>query len=174
MGVNPYMIGTIMPHGGLGMFTIREERCLKVPGQDVWEVLDDFGAHHQFNPFIEESRITNGVPVGEGAERLISLYDGAQMRQRIIDYQPPRSMVIEVVESSEAIRHHLVEISVAPQTAETCVLAYTVSFKAPFGALGYALGLYQKLVLRSRYALVLRGLERYVASLDDVSSVDRR
>lgn len=156
------------------MFTIREERCLRVPGRDVWTVLDDFGAHHRFNPFIEQSSITNGVPVGEGAERVIRLYDGTVMRQRIVDYRPPESLVIEVVETTQFFRHHLVEISVSPQAEGACVLAYTVSFQVPFGVLGYPLAVYQKAVLRSRYALVLRGIERYVAGLDDLSSAAPR
>ncbi|MEQ8861466.1 MAG: SRPBCC family protein [Pseudomonadales bacterium] len=152
------------------MFTLREEKALRVPGRDVWAVLDDFGAHHRFNPFIEQSSITNGVPVGEGAERVIRLYDGTVMRQRIVDYRPPVSMVIEVLETTQMIRHHLIEISVTHQGDDACQLAYTVSFQVPLGILGYPLGLYQKVVLRSRYAHVLRGLERYVAGLQIPSS----
>lgn len=161
------------PIRGGGMFTIRQEKRLAFPSADVWAAMDDFGAHQRFNPFIERSRITNGVPSGEGAERVIELYDGTVMRQRIVDYRPPRSMVIEVVETTQVIRHHLIEISVSPQGDGACVLAYTVSFRVPLGPLGYPLGVYQKAVLRSRYAHVLRGLERFLTTAEEADAVSR-
>lgn len=153
------------------MFTVEVEKHLRVPSEDVWEVIDDFGAHHRFNPFIERSRITNGVPMGEGAERVIDLYDGSVLRQRIVDYRPAQGMVIEVVESNQLVRHHLVEISVEPVGEDACRLAYRVTFKVPLGPLGYPVGVFHKAVLRSRYALVLRGIERYVGELREQRSV---
>ncbi len=147
------------------MLTVEVEKRLLVPGPDVWEVIDDFGSHHNFNPFIERCAITNGVPMGEGAERVVDLYDGSVLRQRIVDYRPGRGMVIEVVESSQLVRHHLVEIAVDPEDDRSCRLGYRVTFRSPLGALGYPIGLYHKAVLRSRYALVLRGIERYVGEL---------
>jgi hypothetical protein len=144
------------------MFTVHAEHHLRAPGPEVWEILQDFGGHHRFNPFIERSRITNGIPVGLGAEREVVLYDGAVMRQRIVDYQPGQSMIIEVIETDQWVRHYLIEISVRTETTDSCVLSYRVSYKAPFGVLGFPVGLFYKVVLKSRYNHVLRGLERYV------------
>ncbi len=146
------------------MFTVNAEHHVRAPAPHVWEAIDDFGAHHRFNPFIERSRITNGIVSGEGSEREISLYDGSIIRQRIVDYQPGRSMAIEVIESTHLIRHHLVEIVVLPVSEQACRLSYRASFRAPFGALGMPIGLLYKPVLLSRYGHVLRGLERYVRS----------
>ncbi|MFU8815234.1 MAG: SRPBCC family protein [Pseudomonadales bacterium] len=144
------------------MFTVCAEQRLRAPGPRVWEVVQDLGGHHRFNPLIESTIITNDVPVGEGAEREVRLYDGSSMCQRIVDYQPGRSMIIEVIESEHWVRHYVIEISVEPESEDSCVLAYRVSFQMPLGWLGYPLGLIYKPLLRSRYNHMLRGLERYV------------
>lgn len=144
------------------VFTVYAEQHMAVPAELVWDVVDDFGAHHRFNPFIESCRITNGVPTGEGAEREIHLYDGSIMRQRIIDYEPMRSMVMEVIHADPVRHHHLVEISVTPDSPSSCVLAYKVSFKGPFGPFGFPVALLNKILLRSRYRHLLRGVESYI------------
>jgi len=144
------------------MFSIRVEQQLRAPAAKVWEVVQDFGSHHRFNHLIEHARITNGIPLGPGSEREVKLYDGSLMRQRIIDFQPGQSMAIEVIETDHWIRHHLIEIAVQARKDDTCTLAYRVSYQAPFGVLGFPIGLFYKTVLRSRYNHVLRGVERYV------------
>ena len=144
------------------MFRIHVEQQLRAPAAKVWEVVQDFGSHHKFNHLIEHARITNGIALGPGAEREVQLYDGSLMRQRIIDFQPGQSMAIEVIESDHWIRHHLIEIAVRPRPGHACTLAYRISYQAPFGVLGFPIGLFYKIVLRSRYNHVLRGVERYV------------
>ena len=144
------------------VFTVCVEQRIHVAAESVWELIDDFGTLHRFNPLIEHSRITNELPTGEGAEREVHLYDGSLMRQRIADYQPMRSMVIEVIDESPVLHHHLIEISVSPTSRSSCVLAYKVSFYSPRGPLGWPVGLVHKLLLRSRYRHVIRGIEQYI------------
>jgi uncharacterized protein YndB with AHSA1/START domain len=144
------------------LFTVYAERRMDVPAEMVWSLIDDFGAHHRFNPFIESCRITNGVPTGEGAEREIYLYDGSVIRQRIVDYQPRQRMVIEVIDENPLLRHHIVEISLTPALQGSCRLAYRVSFKPPLGPLGIPIAVFSKLLLRTRYNQLLLGMERHV------------
>ena len=47
---------------------LRIEADLRVPGRDVWHVLNDFGGHYRFNPLIELSPITNGIESGLGTD----------------------------------------------------------------------------------------------------------
>jgi uncharacterized protein YndB with AHSA1/START domain len=144
------------------VFTVSAEQRMDVPAESVWRLVDDFGAHHRFNPFIETCRITNDIPTGEGAEREICLYDGSVIRQRIVDHQPQRSMVIEVIDANPLLRHHVVEISVTPGLETSCRLAYRVSFRPPFGPLGIPIAVVSKILLRIRYNQLVRGMETYV------------
>ena len=71
-------------------------------------------------------------------------------------------MVIEVIETTHWIRHHLIEITLRPADSEqSCTLAYRISFRPPLGALGIPIGWVYKVILRSRYNHVLRGLESF-------------
>jgi uncharacterized protein YndB with AHSA1/START domain len=145
-----------------GVFTVEVERLLRAPLSSVWDAVKDFGQHHRFNPFIEHSRITNDIPTGEGAEREVRLYDGTVMLQRVVDYQPGESMVIEVIETTHWIRHHLIEVWVQEADSEaSCILACRISFRPPWGPLGLPVGWVYKKVLQSRYNHVLRGLEAF-------------
>jgi uncharacterized protein YndB with AHSA1/START domain len=145
-----------------GMFTIDVKRHVRAPRPTVWDAVSDFGQHHRFNPFIERSKITNDIPIGEGAEREVHLYDGTVMRQRVVDYQPGDSMVIEVIETTHWIRHHLIQIDLRPgETEQSCTLACRISFQPPLGLLGWPIGWVYKVILRSRYNHVLRGLEQF-------------
>ena len=150
------------------MFHIYSEHALNAPQPVVWDVVNDFGSHYRYNPFVQHSEITNDVPSGVGAERALQLYDGSTMRQRIIDYEAGRSMVIDVVESDLLIRHFIIQLSVQRQTADTCKLIYEISYSAPFGIIGYPIGLLFKPILMSRLNHLLKGVERYVTTREPV------
>lgn len=152
------------------MFHIHTEHALKAPQSEVWEVMNDFGSHYRYNPFVEHSEITNDIPFGLGAERTLRLYDGSTMRQRILDYEVGRSMVIDIVESELLIRHFVIQVRIEPETEGTCKLIYDISYSAPFGVVGYPVGLFFKPILMSRFNHLLKGLERYVTTREPVGN----
>ncbi len=155
------------------MFHIHAEHALNAPRPVVWDVMNDFGSHYRYNPFVQHSEIINDVPTGLGAERALQLYDGSTMRQRIVDYEAGRSMVVDVVESELLIRHFIIELSVEEKTEGTCKLIYDISYAAPFGIVGYPVGLLFKPILMSRINHVLKGLERYVLTREAVTGLIR-
>jgi len=151
------------------MFHIHAEHALNAPQSQVWDVMNDFGSHYRYSPFVEHSEVINDIRFGLGAERMLRLYDGSTMRQRITDYDPGRSMVIDVVESELLIRHFIIQVSVEPKTEDTCSLNYDIFYSAPFGVVGYPIGLLYKPILTSRFNHVLKGLERYVTTREPVA-----
>ena len=153
------------------MFHIHAEHALNAPQPVVWDVMNDFGSHYRYNPFVQNSEITNDIHTGLGAERSLQLYDGSTMRQRIVSYEAGRSMVIDVVESELLIRHFIIELSVEGQTADTCKLIYDISYAAPFGIVGYPFGLLFKPILISRVNHVLKGVERYVTTREPQTDI---
>lgn len=152
------------------MFHVRAEMHLEAPQADVWDVLADFGGHYQYNPYVKHSSIINHIPVGVGAEREMQLYDGSVMLQRIMDFDPPKSMAIEIVESDLLIRHYVVQMSVQPVDASVSTLACRVSYMPPFGALGSPLGLIFKPVVLSRVNHVLQGIAHYVRTREPIGN----
>ncbi len=137
---------------------------LKHPGEEVWHVLKDFGGHYQFNPLIELSPITNGIAEGLGAERLITMYDGSEMLQTILDYEEGRSMLIGFTETSLPINHGTARFTLDPADQDFCRLAVDVQFEPKGGRLGGVLAVIYKPTIRHRYNLIVRGLKHFVAT----------
>ena len=154
------------------MFQIDSTHRLNAPQPKVWEILNDFGSHYQFNPYVEKSEITNGVFSGLGAERRLRMYDGSHMVQRIRDYQPASSMVIEVIESDLLIRHFIIQVSVDAEESDTSLVKYRLNYEAPLSVIGYPIGLVYRPILLSRMNTVMRGFEQLIRTGQPVR--DRR
>jgi hypothetical protein len=135
---------------------------VEAPADEVWRVIGDFGAHYRFNPLIEMSPIVNGIETGVGFEREVRLYDGAIMRQRVVEYVSGESIVLTVVDSGLPLREAAVQMSVATQGERSCRVSIEVTYKLRYSHLGSAMGLSVKPIVKARYALVLRGLRYFV------------
>ena len=143
---------------------LRIEADLRVPGRDVWHVLNDFGGHYRFNPLIELSPITNGIESGLGAEREVLLYDGSSMMQTILDFDEGRSILVGFTETDLPIRKATARFTVEPEDREFCHVRIDVAYEPKWGPVGVALGFLVKPMIRYRYNLVMRGLEYYVTT----------
>jgi hypothetical protein len=145
-------------------FTVRSESKFEAPGEQVWRVLKDFGGHYQFASLMEVAPIDNGVTEGLGAERELRLYDGTVIRQRILDLEEGRSMLIEIVESSLPIESAVIRIDLGPSDAQICFVAFEITYEPKYGVVGGVVGPLYKPILLSQHNLILRGLEHFVAT----------
>lgn len=150
--------------------TVNISTRLNVPGADVWRVLGDFGSHYQFNPLIKVSPITNGIESGLGAERRVTMYDGSQMVQRILEYQEGQYMLIGFIETDLPIVSGTARFSIDPPDQPHCVVRVEVNYQPKYGAIGKVLGYFYKPVIRYRYNLVIRGLRYFVSTKQQVGS----
>lgn len=152
------------------MFNVRVERSLDSPVADVWEVLDDFGGHYRFNPYVEYSPISNGIDRGLGAERELKIVDGPIVKQKIIDYEPGRMILMGITESSWPIKRGWTRIRLESTSEKSCLLSYHFQYVPALGPLAPFIGLYFKPVFQSQYNLILRSVERFVKTGEKLQS----
>lgn len=78
-------------------FTIT--RHIEAPIDTVWQVLDDFGDIQRWNDGVKASRLTSDGPVGAGSTRHCDFTPLGGVDERIIGYEPPRRMTIDLYET---------------------------------------------------------------------------
>lgn len=144
------------------MFNVKVKRRLDASEHEVWEVLKDFGGHYRFDPYIQFSPICNDISEGLGAEREVTIFDGPVVRQKIIDYEEGRMILIGITDSSWPIKRGWVRIELEPISDDSCLLSYHLHFVPPFGLLAPIIGLYYKPVFQGQYNVILRSVEHFV------------
>jgi carbon monoxide dehydrogenase subunit G len=143
---------------------ITTSRRIAAPAEDIWRLLEDFGNFYRVNPLLECSPVVNGVARGIGAERECQFYDGSTIRERITAVRAGESMEIAITGSSLPIREGRVMISVAPEDPGHARVTFNATITLKFGVLGRVLGLVMRLVLKSQFNLVLRGIATHLAT----------
>ena len=82
------------------MATIRKERSIDAPAEQVWDALRDWGAIHQrlVPGFVTEARL-------DGADRIVTFFNGAVVREVLVDLDDEeRRLVWSVVDGPYS--HH--------------------------------------------------------------------
>ncbi|NNF62970.1 MAG: SRPBCC family protein, partial [Acidimicrobiia bacterium] len=76
-------------------------RHIGAPIDRVWEVLDDFGGIHTWNPGVATSALTTDGPVGSGSERFCELKPAGVIQERITHHQPGERMTVHIYEMTK-------------------------------------------------------------------------
>ena len=111
------------------MFNVQVQRNMNVPRDRVWNVLKDFGGHYRFNPYVEYSPIINGITQGLGSERELRFYDGPAVKQKIIDYEEGRMILVGITESSWPIKRGWTRVTLEDAGEDACQLDYHLNYR---------------------------------------------
>jgi ribosome-associated toxin RatA of RatAB toxin-antitoxin module len=107
--------------------------------QDVWKTWDDFGNIYKFNPNLKHSHLLSDVnePMGVGSERQCDMADNKNwVRERVLDYQPLKSIKIDVFDSSMPLKSMIATFSFREINEQKTAVQMKVDFEPKFGALG--------------------------------------
>lgn len=78
-------------------FTIT--RNINAPVENVWEVLNKFGAISEWNSGIKHSALTSEGPVAEGSTRHCDFAPFGGVNERIDSFQPNQRMTVNIYEA---------------------------------------------------------------------------
>jgi uncharacterized protein YndB with AHSA1/START domain len=78
-------------------FTIT--RQIDVPVERVWEVLNDFGSLHQWNPGVKHSELTSDGPVGHGSTRHCDFAPFGSVNERIERHEHHERLTVHIHEA---------------------------------------------------------------------------
>jgi hypothetical protein len=140
------------------------EADFSVPAAKVWPVLNNFGQHYQFDPFIEISPITNGIPSGLGAERKVIFYDGTCIRQTILDIVEGESLLIGFTETDLPIKNGTAKFTLVPSDRSFCRVSVEIIYEPKYGVIGGVAGLLFAPTMRIRNNMMLLSLKRFVTN----------
>lgn len=138
------------------MHHVSVTRTIGVPADRVWEVVDDIGAVYRYHPLVERSPIRNGIPSGEGAERVCHFVGGNRITERITDYEPGAGYTINIIEPGKfPLKSAAARFSVHPLGPARTRVGFDMRFQPKFGLVGWLMG---KTVMRSQFRKVLDGV----------------
>ncbi len=88
------------------------------PASRVWSIVAPFDGLAGWHPAFTSSVITNGVPANlVGAERLLGLRDGGEIRERLIGFSEfERTCVYTILSSPLPISEYIATLRVTPVT----------------------------------------------------------
>lgn len=91
---------------------------LAAPAARVWGLMAPFDGLASWHPAFKSSVVTNGVPANlVGAERLLTLQDGAEIRERLLGISEfKRTCVYTILSSPLPISDYVSTIRVTPVT----------------------------------------------------------
>lgn len=135
---------------------VKVQKIVNAPVAEVWASWDSFGDIADFNPSLRASRLINGsAPSGKGATRQCDLKDGKNhIRERIVEYDPGRRMVIDIYEGTMPLKRTLATVEVRAMGPARTEVSMTMDFAPKFGLLGLAM----VPVMKPTFRRMLRGL----------------
>lgn len=145
------------------MPTVKVQKIVNAPIEEVWASWDDFGNIYKFNPSITASRLLSGDSTGIGARRECDLKDGKNwVREKIVDYVPLKRMEINIYESSMPIKTMSAFITFRAITNAKTEVAFAAEFEPKMGLLGKLMAPLMKRQFRPMLASMLDGNADYV------------
>lgn len=91
---------------------------LGAPAARVWSIVAPFDGLASWHPAFKSSVITNGVPANlVGAERLLTLRDGGEIRERLLGFSEfKRTCVYTILSSPLPITDYVATMRITPVT----------------------------------------------------------
>lgn len=144
------------------MRTVLATRTIDLEQTQLWNILDDFGGIYRFHPAVERSPLLGRQRSGLGARRRCEFYDGSQVVEEIIDYQPGQQLTVDIVEGSLPLEQAQGTIALAPLQDGGTEVSFRIDYKPKYGPLGAVMdALVMRRSFRKLLARVLEGLETH-------------
>src|SRR5437762_4915168 len=146
------------------MPVLQHRVTIDAPADQVWKALADLEAVQHYNPNVVTARYISASREGVGASRECQLKPKGAVKERVIDWQPMRSITMELYESDWPIAFMRWRTELAANGKQT-VLTQRMDYAPKFGLLGRALDvLVMRRKLDSSLATVFERLRQFVES----------
>ena len=146
------------------MHTVTATRTIDAPVASVWNAIDEFGNVYRFHPKIEHSESINDVATGKGAKRQCDFYDGAVIREEVIESIPEQRQVTDVFDlGSFPLKNMVGRLDLEPIDENRTEVTMTMSFTPKYGPVGWLLA---KSMMKSQFSDltedILAGLDTHL------------
>ena len=115
--------------------SVRKTVNLKGSPEAVWSLIGDYCAIQKWHPAVTKCEIVSGTNNRAGAVRVLTLGDGATIREELLNYAAKaRTYSYKILESPLPVRSYSATIAVLPGPSGGSVVEWKSTFKAAPGA----------------------------------------
>ena len=82
----------------IDMEKISLEKHVKINDTTAWSVIKQFGNAHHFTPSVDVAYLISENAYGVNAERVCHLTNGFIVKEKIVDYNEAKNMVVSIYE----------------------------------------------------------------------------
>lgn len=145
---------------------------VKLPAEEVWQVLNDYSAIEKYAPTIKSSSIEGDIKAGLGAKRRVTFHhDGSSLLEEIIEFNEGQGYKMAVSELSAPMKSMQAEIGVNAVGSDSCEIYMKLDFELGAGPLGWLLGtLLMKPMMGGVMNKVMQGLAYYTATGSEIDN----
>lgn len=146
------------------MSQLHHEITINAPLEKIWNVLADLEAVQHYNPTVAQAKYLSSNKTGIGAARHCDFKPNGWGKERVIGFEPQRSITIEMYESTWPVKFMRWRTSLKPAGKQT-VVEQDLEYQLKFGIFGKLMNI---LVMRKKLdtgiADVFVGLKTFVES----------
>lgn len=148
------------------MAQIQVRSLIQASADRAWDALADFGNIHLFNPHLSGSHLVEGGgSCGVGTRRQCDLKRGGALHERVVEWRPGESYMVEVSAPSMPVANMRTTMAVRSVAEGVCEVSMDCRYQPKYGILGRLLdALLLRHVMRSMLRGVVAGLGRYLAA----------
>ena len=134
-----FLVGTIcliLPAGVAvaADLTVRKTVNLKGSPEATWALIGDYCAIQKWHPAVTKCEIVSGTNNRAGAVRVLTLRDGATIREELVNYEAKaRTYSYKILESPLPVVSYSATITVLPGPSGGSVVQWKSTFKAAPG-----------------------------------------
>ena len=145
------------------MTTVRINRIINAPADQVWQVIGDYNNVHVFHPFVESADQLSEVARGLGAKRQCNLYNNSCAVEEVIQWEEGRSFTVAMSTPTPPFGGTTGTMSVQPIDASTSEVTLDMFYTPQWGFFGKTLDLLVlRMVLRFVLNRVLKSLQHHI------------
>lgn len=119
-----------LPASATGKIVVYEETTLNASADSVWNTIGGFGEINTWYPIIKSVDLT-GTNMDAGSTRLLTLDNGAQITEVLVDHNDAnRSYAYVIQKSPLPIKDYFSKIKVVPAGNNRCKVIWSSTFDA--------------------------------------------
>lgn len=137
-------------------------KILKHDITTVWKAISDVGAVHKFHPLVQSSPLLSQQETGLECTRRCDFYDGTSIVEKVIDFEPEKTIKFELSEMNMPMTHAFARMTVIRVDNDTTEFEIKMTYEMKYGLLGKIMGVMMKPMMKGMFKKVINGLDDHL------------
>ena len=153
--------------GGAKFLKVSEVCEINAPAETVWKKVNNFGDLGAWHPAIKSTEIISGENNKVGAVRLLTLQDGATLKETLLSYDEKKTEYgYNIIESPLPVSEYTSTVSVGKDKKGVCKVTWSGHFKRKDVSAHPAAGQDDTTATKTMSSIYRAGLDNLKTSLE--------